>query len=201
MKERVQRDASASASASASARVQEREKIVVGGKEGAHWRQVFIPEPTEICFELQTWHAHRHVTIDEERINRSYGASPSATSRHVNCAPYFKLRLSSNKNLLILVSKFRSPQHSFLRLGLLPSACVALTRAAHTSAQGTAYCQTCTLTSSRLVTLIISASFIFKYHNTYICNLTMPYYTFVTTAATVHICTTTRICPQNILMP
>ena len=28
-----------------------------------------------------------YVTIDEERINRSYGASPSATLRHVNCAP------------------------------------------------------------------------------------------------------------------
>ena len=59
MKERVERDASASASASASA--QEREKIVVGGKEGAHRRQVFIPEPTGVCFELQTWHAHQHV--------------------------------------------------------------------------------------------------------------------------------------------
>ena len=59
------------------------------------------------------------ITIDEERINRSYGASPSATSRHVNCAPYFRLRLSSNRILLILVSKFQTPQHSFFRLGLL----------------------------------------------------------------------------------
>ena len=59
MKERVERDASASASASASA--QEREKIVVGGKEGAHQRQVFIPEHTGVCFKLQTWHAHPHV--------------------------------------------------------------------------------------------------------------------------------------------
>ena len=66
--------------------------------------------------------ARNKITIDEERINRSYGASPSATSRHVNCAPYFKLRLSSNKILLILVSKFQTPQHSFFRLGLLPSA-------------------------------------------------------------------------------
>ena len=52
----------------------------------------------DLGFELALhifWHHNifRPITIDEERINCSYGVGPSATLRHVNCAPYFKLRL------------------------------------------------------------------------------------------------------------